>query len=198
MKLKTVPKIRTDCISCNGDSSVRIREGSKKVVGPVKQPAVATGFKRNHWSDEFALPHVDVAVDSENTAEVELLGWGVLGLPQREVFGDNAGKRISLYGNKKVVGPVKQPAVATGFKRNHWSDEFALPHVDVAVDSEDTAEVELLGWGVLECRREKSLEIMQGQGFLCVAIKKSFRRSVFPYIRYSSCFWTGIRNYVTT
>ena len=124
MKLKTVPKIRADCISCNGDSSVRIREGSKKVVGPVKQPAVATGFKRNHWSDEFALPHVDVIVDSEDTAEVELLRYG--------------------------------------------------------------------------CRREKSLEIMQGQGFLCVAIKKSFRRSVFPYIRYSSCFWTGIRNYITT
>jgi len=107
MKLKTVPKIRADCISCNGDSSVRIR-------------------------------------DSIN------------------------------------------------------EDINALPHVDVAVDSEDTAEVELLGWGVLECRREKSLEIMQGQGFLCVAIKKSFRRSVFPYIRYSSCFWTGIRNYITT
>ena len=32
MKLKTVPKIRADCISCNGDSSVRIREGINKVV----------------------------------------------------------------------------------------------------------------------------------------------------------------------
>ena len=94
MKLKTVPKIRADCISCNGDSSVRIR-------------------------------------DSIN------------------------------------------------------EDINALPHVDVAVDSEDTAEVELLGWGVLECRREKSLEVRK-QGFLCAAIIRSFRRSVFPYIRYTA------------
>ena len=135
MKLKTVPKIRTDCMSCNGDSSVRqvvsdqssmsratcgeyfdsfhslrinsvepIREsGNKEVAGPVKQPAVATGFKRNHWSDEFALPHVDVAVDSEDTAEVGWLGWWLLGVPQREVLRNNTGTRISLYGKYEVV-----------------------------------------------------------------------------------------------
>jgi len=88
MKLKTVPKIRADCISCNGDSSVRIR-------------------------------------DSIN------------------------------------------------------EDINALPHVDVAVDSEDTAEVELLG-----CRREKSL--IKKRRFFCTANMKSFRRSVFPYIRYTA------------
>ena len=81
MKLKTVPKIRTDCISCNGDSSVRIR----RIV------------------DEFALPHVDVAVDSEDTAEVELLGWWLLGVPQRKIFGNKEAK-IFLCGNKTAVG----------------------------------------------------------------------------------------------
>ena len=82
MKLKTVPKIRADCISCNGDSSVRIRDSINEDIN--------------------ALPHVDVAVDSEDTAEVELLGWGVLGLPQRKIFGNKEAK-VFLYGKYEVV-----------------------------------------------------------------------------------------------
>ena len=75
MKLKTVPKIRADCISCNGDSSVRIREGINKVV-----PSFGISV--------YPLQHLflDGNTELRNDVNTNVVS-GVVGvMPQRKIF----------------------------------------------------------------------------------------------------------------
>ena len=82
MKLKTVPKIRADCISCNGDSSVRIREGNNKVVPsfgisvyPLQQLFLALSV----------VEGLDGNTELRNDVNTNVVS-GAVGVPQRKIF----------------------------------------------------------------------------------------------------------------
>jgi len=90
MKLKTVPKIRADCISCNGDSSVRIREGINKVVPsfgisvyPLQQLFLALSV----------VEGLDGNTELRNDVNTNVVS-GAVGVPQKEVFGDKKKQRF--------------------------------------------------------------------------------------------------------
>jgi len=129
MKLKTVPKIRTDCISCNGYSSVRIREGGNKTA--VGRPPDGEAYSRSQRPKGVLSPSTKLRINSvEGAVGRTTSGMGILrqsfgipwptcpdedsGLPrsgvvevwvpQREVFGDNAGIRISPCSTLKHFG----------------------------------------------------------------------------------------------
>ena len=83
MKLKTVPKIRADCRSCNGDSTVRIREGINKVVPsfgisvyPLQQLFLALSV----------VEGLDGNTELRNDVNTNVVS-GAVGMPQRKIFG---------------------------------------------------------------------------------------------------------------
>ena len=83
MKLKTVPKIRADCISCNGDSSVRIREGINKVVPSF---GISVYPLQHLFLALSVVEGLDGNTELRNDVNTNVVS-GVVGvMPQRKIF----------------------------------------------------------------------------------------------------------------
>ena len=96
MKLKAVPRIRADCISCNGYSSVRMQEGIHRI-----NTAEVTVFTR-HLRSGGVKQYVNKT--TSGMADAGLPRSGVVGvvMPQRKIFESMEAKDF-LYGNEEFT-----------------------------------------------------------------------------------------------